>query len=71
MAARLGNAIYWLGFIVTILAGLLATLMAYSWSMHDWRWEDATHSAIFLMATVISFGSWLVGRIALYVLADR
>jgi hypothetical protein len=71
MAARLGKAIYWLSLIVAILTGLLAVLSAYSWSMHDWRWEDATHSAIFMMAAIISFGSWLVGRTALYVLADR
>jgi hypothetical protein len=71
MAATLGNAIYWLGFIVAILTGLLAALSAYSWSMHRWLWEDATHSAVFMMAAVVSIGSWLVGRTALYVSAGR
>lgn len=86
MAARLGNVIYWLGLAIAILAGLVAAFMFYNWyargpiagpPIND---AEAVRSAEAFMdyllkmtfaAAGVSFGSWLVGRVARYILAGR
>jgi hypothetical protein len=71
VAARLGNVIYWLGVVIAIPAGLGAAFMLFLWYMEPVpevaRWE----LIFFLYLAGISFGRWLMGRLALYILAGR
>jgi hypothetical protein len=85
MAARLGNVIYWFGFAVAILAGLIAAFMFWSWDVREpapppindvktIREVEAFREHLLaagLMWAGISIGSWIIGRVARYVLAGR
>jgi cell division protein FtsX len=85
MAARLGNVIYWLGLVAAVVAGLLAVFMFWSWHVREpapppvndanaIQQIEAFREYLMgaaLRLTGISIGSWLIGRIARYVLAGR
>lgn len=86
MAARLGNVMYWFGLVIAILAGLLAAYMFLNWyarypiagpplnDAESVRSAEAFMDYLLKMtfaAAGVSFGSWLVGRVARYILAGR
>jgi hypothetical protein len=72
MAARLGNVIYWLGWIIAVAAGVFAGVAFHDAHIHDlpsgyvW-WADAQG----LKFAGIGFGSLLIGRLGRYILAGR
>ena len=72
MAARLGKVIYWLSLAIAILAALLAAFVFYVWYAHDFLpSQQGGEGIIALQLAVLSFGSWLIGRAILYILAGR
>jgi hypothetical protein len=95
MAARLGNVIYWAGWIIAILAGLLGAYALIEYSnitaegvqIYDdqkkaWRdmlpkeRENHLRFANLMLSDGlkligVSFGSWVIGRVARYILAGR
>ena len=70
MAARLGNVIYWLGWIIAVPVGLFAAFELYGWYVANLPAETKRWELILgLKYAGISFTNWLLGRIALYILA--
>jgi len=68
MAARLGNVVYWLGLAIAVLTGLSAAFYFYLGYVRDQGGLIVAGGE--LLATV-SFGSFLIGRAARYILAGR
>jgi hypothetical protein len=72
MAARLGIVIYWLGVVIAIPIAIFAAFIFYGWFIQDVPAETKRWELILgLEYAATSFASWLLGRIALYILAGR
>jgi hypothetical protein len=69
MAGRLGNVVYWLSLGIAIPIGLFAVVMFYAWFRLGF--DDWLSRIVFLQAGAISFGSFLIGRVARFILAGR
>ena len=58
--------------IIAILAALLAAFVFHVWYAHDFLpSQQGGEGIIALQLAVLSFGSWLIGRAILYILAGR
>ena len=82
MAARLGNVIYYLGWFIAVPAAVFAALMFFFWYREPSLTELGLSSTNYvdlktmllswaLLSTGVSAGSWVIGRVSLYVLAGR
>jgi hypothetical protein len=69
MTARAGKLIYWLALSIALGFGAFAALTFYDW--YTQGFDSGSTRLLFIQAAAVGFVSWLIGRVALYVLVRR